>query len=520
MNTECMLQSLNNMRQEMLQINAEDTQLLIVFRDRVQQDLKSGINALYVSHIEEKNKLEKQLAQAEMKRHVLEMKLKQAQALIDHEKAAISHTTREKNHLQKKFDDILHILPENERHQLLSQLPPITNDSLCSTSDIHFTTDTTASSETDSEEWHLMPHRNAKMRSTPCEERSCISEDFISANQDNDVENDQSGLRVTANQNRAIGIDLRSARATANENSALDSVQSSIRVSGDVIRQSADSTTYLSDSNRSAIFYSSIMENLKTRPHKFRVKTFVLGEKCVVCRRKISCGAQALLCDDCSCVTHKFCENYAPKPCISMKRIKKNSIPSIQDYCPQFRPYVPAIVVHCVLEIEERGLGEEGLYKVPSFSRSIEELKKEFLANRGVPNLSKVDVKSICGLLKDFFQSLRPRLISSEMFNNLLNNFDQNSSQPLTYTIIFDAVRCVDPASTDTLAFLILHLQNVVQSTACGMTARGLSKIFTPLLVDNYVKECYKKETRKWSLIEKLIKVSADVWKCIILKDL
>lgn len=47
----------------------------------------------------------------------------------------------------------------------------------------------------------------------------------------------------------------------------------------------------------------------------------------------------------------------------------------IADYVPSTHPMVPAIIQHCVKEIEARGLNEHGIYRVPGSDREIRALK-------------------------------------------------------------------------------------------------------------------------------------------------
>lgn len=48
---------------------------------------------------------------------------------------------------------------------------------------------------------------------------------------------------------------------------------------------------------------------------------------------------------------------------------------------------VPALVIHCIKEVESRGLSEVGLYRVSGLEKEVKELKDKFLHGKGVPNL-------------------------------------------------------------------------------------------------------------------------------------
>ena len=87
---------------------------------------------------------------------------------------------------------------------------------------------------------------------------------------------------------------------------------------------------------------------------------------------------------------------------------------------------VPAIIVHCVNEIEARGMGEVGVYRVPGSEREVRDMRDKFLAGRGCPNLSQADVHTLTGVIKDFLRSLREPLIPHSMWMM----FTQAASNP------------------------------------------------------------------------------------------
>lgn len=48
---------------------------------------------------------------------------------------------------------------------------------------------------------------------------------------------------------------------------------------------------------------------------------------------------------------------------------------TIADYTPMTSPMVPSIIVHCIREIESRGLTEIGIYRIPGAEREVKALK-------------------------------------------------------------------------------------------------------------------------------------------------
>lgn len=76
----------------------------------------------------------------------------------------------------------------------------------------------------------------------------------------------------------------------------------------------------------------------------------------------------------------------------------------IADHVPPSAPMVPAIVVHCIQEVERRGLSEVGLYRVSGSEREVREIREQFLRGKGIPNLVRATLVSSVGII-DF----RPR---------------------------------------------------------------------------------------------------------------
>ena len=89
---------------------------------------------------------------------------------------------------------------------------------------------------------------------------------------------------------------------------------------------------------------------------------------------------------DCRIVCHPECREQVPLPCIpSVPTPKKKQTVSLNavkvvtvftgfcvcvqsdlsSHCPHSIPRVPGLVIHCINEIEKRGLGTVGLYRVP-----------------------------------------------------------------------------------------------------------------------------------------------------------
>jgi len=177
---------------------------------------------------------------------------------------------------------------------------------------------------------------------------------------------------------------------------------------------------------------------------------------------------------------------------------------------------VPALVVHCLNEVEARGLEEVGIYRVPGSEREVKELKEKFLAGRGCPNLGQIDVHVLCGVVKDFLRTLREPLIPNSMwsqFTEAANNPDLTDAE----SQLCQAVSELPPPNRDTLAFFMVHLQKVAGSKACKMNVSNLGKILGPTVVgyrslDPQPEDMLKELGVIQCTMEKLINLNTDYW--------
>ena len=93
---------------------------------------------------------------------------------------------------------------------------------------------------------------------------------------------------------------------------------------------------------------------------------------------RIKFGKYQLKCRDCRATCHPECREQVPLPCVPVNNTptrKGGVVSTIADYAPPTCPMVPALVVHCVKEVESRGLTEVGIYRVPGAEKDVKMLK-------------------------------------------------------------------------------------------------------------------------------------------------
>lgn len=254
------------------------------------------------------------------------------------------------------------------------------------------------------------------------------------------------------------------------------------------------------------------------RGHSFIAKTVIKPEVCTPCDKRIRFGKIALKCKDCRATAHTECKDLVPLPCIPTGNTPtlRGTSGTIADYTPMIPPMVPSLVVHCINEIELRGMSEQGLYRVNGGSAEVKYLKEKFLKGKGAPNLSDVDIPTICSTLKDFLRSLREPLITVGLWADFVRATTITDKQDAD-AALYQAISELPQPNRDTLAFLILHLQRVSSSPECKMPISNLAKVFGPTLVGYSSQKpsptsLLSETNNQVAIVESLLKIPSDYW--------
>uniref|UniRef100_A0A8C9SSR5 Si:ch1073-416j23.1 n=1 Tax=Scleropages formosus TaxID=113540 RepID=A0A8C9SSR5_SCLFO len=233
--------------------------------------------------------------------------------------------------------------------------------------------------------------------------------------------------------------------------------------------------------------YSSLLYHVSLHFFDFVIRP----ETCMPCRKRIRFGKLALKCRDCRLVAHPECSSLCPSDCSPSfpGPVHKFSEDTLESFAPLMQPRIPHIIVQCVNEIEKRGLEERGIYRVPGGERAVKELRDKYILGKGPLTLGKVEeIHAICGLLKDFLRKLREPLVTFRLhraFMDACEIEDEDASSAL----MFEAIGNLPQANRDTLAFLMLHLQKVMQSPQCQMDRNNLARVFGPTIVGHGMPE-------------------------------
>lgn len=188
----------------------------------------------------------------------------------------------------------------------------------------------------------------------------------------------------------------------------------------------------------------------------------------------------------------------------------------ISDYAPSVAPFIPALIVHCVNEIESRGLNEVGIYRVSGSEREVKALKDRFLRGKSPPHLGNIDIHVLCGCIKDFLRSLIEPLIPTNLWKDFCNAV-QNPSEADIKKDLFKAIEAMPKANRDTLAFLILHFQRVADSREVLMPLDNIARVFGPTIVgysspDPDQHAIFTEVFTQYTVMLNLLKIQFEYW--------
>ncbi|XP_051881979.1 rac GTPase-activating protein 1-like [Pristis pectinata] len=259
-----------------------------------------------------------------------------------------------------------------------------------------------------------------------------------------------------------------------------------------------------------------------TRPHNFVSKTIIRLESCVPCGKRIRFGKMALKCRTCCLVSHPDCRRLCPTLCAPNFTLTmvKNGEGTIADFAPPTAPMIPSLIIHCINEIEQRGLQEPGIYRVSGCEQVVRQLKEHYVRGKGLPVLSRVtNIHVVCGLLKDFLRKLKEPLVTFRLHPTFLAASGLPADR--CRVELCRAIAALPPANRDTLGYLLAHLQRVMGSPDCRMDQRNLARVFGPTLVghakpDPHPLEVFEDTKRQPEVVEHLLSLPSEFWSRVV----
>uniref|UniRef100_A0AC35EXG9 Rac GTPase-activating protein 1 n=1 Tax=Panagrolaimus sp. PS1159 TaxID=55785 RepID=A0AC35EXG9_9BILA len=238
-------------------------------------------------------------------------------------------------------------------------------------------------------------------------------------------------------------------------------------------------------------------QEIHRRQHFGELISFPISFSCDICNKRFGFSRNAFECRDCNLRFHQKCQPRAMLPCIPKVKIPKTPSKSLKngliDYCPNSHPFIPPLIIHCIVALEREHLCRAGIYRISSSPTTVKELHQQFLSSssRILPNLKNLPMEVITAV-------------------------EESDEQKL--------IQCVFelPAPhRDTLAYIILHLQKVAENSAKNqMPAENLATVLAPtvigysnLLVNTQTAEdSYKINTNQTKILLRLLKIPSEFW--------
>ncbi|KAF7208337.1 rac GTPase-activating protein 1 [Nothobranchius furzeri] len=264
------------------------------------------------------------------------------------------------------------------------------------------------------------------------------------------------------------------------------------------------------------------LQTLRTKggkKHHFAPKTVIRSEFCGPCGKRTKFGKVYLRCQDCRIVSHPECRENCPLPCnpTALSTPNRSTEATLADFAPVTPPMIPALVIYCIKEIEQRGLHEVGLYRVSGHERVVKELKEKLIRGKTLPSLNKVeDINVIAGVLKDFLRNLPEPLLTFQLnkaFMEAVEIQDDGNCLAMLYHVVSE----LPQPNRDTLACLMIHLQKVSQSVHTKMDIKNLARVFGPTLVGHAVPDpdpmtILNDTSRQPRVVELLLSIPQSYW--------
>ncbi|XP_076160015.1 rho GTPase activating protein at 1A isoform X3 [Ptiloglossa arizonensis] len=156
----------------------------------------------------------------------------------------------------------------------------------------------------------------------------------------------------------------------------------------------------------------------------------------------------------------------------------------IQQVCKREKRDVPFIITACVREVERRGVGEVGLYRVSGSASDLTKLRKSFESNsyEAEQLLKEVDVHSVTGVLKLYLREMPEALFTDALYPAFLEAFQTGEiSKGIALRRVYESLPAVNQAVID---FLLAHLIRVNKHEAQNkMSLHNLATVFGPTLL-------------------------------------
>jgi len=150
---------------------------------------------------------------------------------------------------------------------------------------------------------------------------------------------------------------------------------------------------------------------------------------------------------------------------------------------------VPAILIECI-EILEKDIRKEGIFRIPGRMTSILQMKNSFENGNGL-GIDEPNTLDIAGLVAQFFRELPEPLLTYDLYYNWVEAAKQENEEKIRENIM-DLLKQIPEPNYNTLKRFIAFLCNVSKNSGANrMGARNLALVFgasllNPPAIDQY----------------------------------
>ena len=192
----------------------------------------------------------------------------------------------------------------------------------------------------------------------------------------------------------------------------------------------------------------------------------------------------------------------------------------LADFAPLEPPMIPSLIEVCIEEVNRRGLKEVGIWRVPGSEKDSRELMEKFQNGKGpVPDVSKCEIQTVTSCVTKFLRQLKEPVIPLSLWQVFV---DAASIQERIEreAAVYQAISELPQPNRDTLAFLIIHLQNVADNVDKNKMAKSnLAKCMGPTVVGYSSSDpvAMISESGQQELVMlSLLNISEDYWKKLL----
>eukprot|EP00042_Codosiga_hollandica_P044622 m.444292 g.444292 ORF g.444292 m.444292 type:complete len:1226 (+) comp56833_c0_seq4:91-3768(+) len=160
---------------------------------------------------------------------------------------------------------------------------------------------------------------------------------------------------------------------------------------------------------------------------------------------------------------------------------------TIEAACELDQVSCPLVLTKTIAEIERRGIGFEGIYRLAASNLLVQKLRDALAFNPSEVDLADeqtwTDVSAICGNLKMYIRGLPEPILTSKLYSDFLD-IGRLKGKVDRVALVRTLVHSLPPVHFNALECLIQHLVRVSQQSATNkMEVKNLAIVFGPTLV-------------------------------------